>query len=119
MKITAYHQLRLDELDKISIRQSKEDVKEGFLEEAKSYVNSNVNFYKPQILLNQILFELEDYLVRRALKEAGNNKAKAARILGLNRTTLIEKLKKLGPDAPELEKIDLTDNELEIAWLTI
>jgi transcriptional regulator with PAS, ATPase and Fis domain len=35
-------------------------------------------------------------LIRDALERTGGNKKEAAEILGLNRTTLIEKIKKLG-----------------------
>ena len=44
--------------------------------------------------LKKILDELEDCLILEALKKSGGVKNKAAGLLGLNRTTLIEKLKK-------------------------
>jgi DNA-binding NtrC family response regulator len=37
-------------------------------------------------------------LIRDALARSGGNKKEAAEFLGLNRTTLIEKIKKLGLD---------------------
>ena len=37
---------------------------------------------------------IERGLIKNAMKETGNNKNKAAKYLGLNRTTLIEKIKK-------------------------
>lgn len=40
--------------------------------------------------------ELERGLIRKALELAGGVKAKAAQLLGLNRTTLVEKMKRLG-----------------------
>lgn len=40
--------------------------------------------------------QLEASLVRQALEKADGNKAQAARLLGLNRTTLVEKVKRLG-----------------------
>src|SRR3954467_10220555 len=40
------------------------------------------------------LAELEDRLINEALKRSGGNKNQAAKILRLNRTTLVEKLKK-------------------------
>ncbi|MEZ4458616.1 MAG: sigma-54 dependent transcriptional regulator [bacterium] len=40
--------------------------------------------------------QLESSLVRQALEKADGNKAQAARLLGLNRTTLVEKVKRLG-----------------------
>lgn len=44
--------------------------------------------------LKKILDDLENHLILEALKKAGGVKNKAASLLGLNRTTLIEKLKK-------------------------
>jgi len=37
----------------------------------------------------------ESLLIQRALERSGGNKRKAAAILGLKRTTLVEKLKRL------------------------
>jgi two-component system response regulator HydG len=45
------------------------------------------------------LRDLERGLIREALARTAGNKGRAARLLGLNRTTLVEKLKRL-PDAP-------------------
>ena len=49
--------------------------------------------------LYAVLAELEDRLIREALELSGGNKQQAAKLLGLNRTTLIEKLKKRRKDA--------------------
>ena len=46
--------------------------------------------------LYKVLAEIEDRLIREALERSGGNKNQAAKILGLNRTTLVEKLKKKG-----------------------
>ncbi len=46
--------------------------------------------------LEQILRDTEDKLIDEALARAGGNNAKAAQMLGINRTTLIEKLKRRG-----------------------
>jgi DNA-binding NtrC family response regulator len=46
--------------------------------------------------LNGELGRLESELIRTALKQSGGNKNRAAQMLGLNRTTLIEKIKRLG-----------------------
>jgi len=45
--------------------------------------------------LYTILRELEDRLIAEALERSGGNKNQAARSLGLNRTTLVEKLRKM------------------------
>lgn len=48
----------------------------------------------PQFPLNQILIDVESFYISLALKKTSNNKARAAKILGLNRTTLVEKINK-------------------------
>jgi DNA-binding NtrC family response regulator len=45
---------------------------------------------------HDVVGRLETELLRRALERAGGNKTQAARLLGLNRTTLLEMLKKRG-----------------------
>lgn len=54
--------------------------------------------------LSEHLAELESSYIEQALARSGGNKAQAARLLGLNRTTLVEKLKKM----ERLEKNSLT-----------
>ena len=51
--------------------------------------------------LRRILAETERQVIVEALRSAGGNKAKAARILGIHRTSLYEKMKTHGldPDA--------------------
>jgi DNA-binding NtrC family response regulator len=44
--------------------------------------------------LKQTLDDLENRLILEALQRCGGVKNKAAKLLGLNRTTLIEKMKK-------------------------
>ena len=44
--------------------------------------------------LREFLAHMELYYVEWALSEAKNNRNKAARLLGLNRTTIIEKMRK-------------------------
>jgi DNA-binding NtrC family response regulator len=52
------------------------------------------------INLNAVLDDLERSLILQALEKAGGVKNKAAMLLGLNRTTLLEKIKKMGLAAP-------------------
>jgi transcriptional regulator with PAS, ATPase and Fis domain len=47
--------------------------------------------------MNGILVAAERDLITRALDRTGGNKGRAARLLGIKRTTLVEKLKRLGP----------------------
>jgi DNA-binding NtrC family response regulator len=44
--------------------------------------------------MKQTLDDLESHLILEALEKAGGVKNQAAKYLGLNRTTLIEKMKK-------------------------
>lgn len=46
--------------------------------------------------LKQILSDIEDSLINQALEMTGGNKNQASKLLNLNRTTLIEKMKKKG-----------------------
>lgn len=46
--------------------------------------------------LADFLGDIERTLVRQALERAGGNRSRAAEILGLNRTTLIEKIRRFG-----------------------
>jgi DNA-binding NtrC family response regulator len=46
------------------------------------------------------LSRIEATLIARAMKAANGNKTRAAEALGLNRTTLIDKLKRVGTDPP-------------------
>ncbi len=69
-------------------------------DELKGTFSSYQN-YKKYILNEEIDFkkavnEFENHLIRTALERTGGNKRKAAQILGLKRTTLIEMLKRKG-----------------------
>jgi DNA-binding NtrC family response regulator len=44
--------------------------------------------------LARTLEDVEDQMIREALRRSGGNKAQAAKLLGINRTTLVEKLKR-------------------------
>jgi DNA-binding NtrC family response regulator len=48
--------------------------------------------------LKKMLEDLERKFIQQALERTGGVKSQAAKLLGLNRTTLIEKMKKLGMD---------------------
>ena len=53
------------------------------------------------VVLNDRVRDLERSLIRQVLVRTGWNKNRAAQLLGLQRTTLLEKLKKLGLEAPD------------------
>lgn len=48
------------------------------------------------IELTQKIAEIEKSLISLALAETGNVKAHAARVLGINRTTLLQKMRRYG-----------------------
>ena len=56
----------------------------------------NTEFPEDGIDLVARLDEYETRLIQQALESANGNKSKAARLLGVNRTTLVEKLKRKG-----------------------
>lgn len=51
-------------------------------------------FGEPGFKLTEHVQRLENQFIIEALRSTGNNKNKAARILGINRTTLVERIKK-------------------------
>lgn len=64
-----------------------------------------VVFPQEGVDLYAVLDEIEKRIIIQALEKAGGVKKKAASLLGLNRTTLLEKLKKKGI---ELQTTELT-----------
>jgi DNA-binding NtrC family response regulator len=70
--------------------------KEGIPGVVESPFRNNIVLTKEGIDLNEFLDEYERKLIMQALKLSGGVKSKAAGLLGLNRTTLVEKLKKKG-----------------------
>lgn len=61
----------------------------------ESYKNL-INLPKEGVDLKQLLSDIEDSLISQALEVTGGNKNQASKLLSLNRTTLIEKMKKKG-----------------------
>ncbi len=58
--------------------------------------NNTVEIGEGGIDLNAIVSTMERNMIRKALEKAGGVRSKAAQLLGLNRTTLLEKMKKMG-----------------------
>lgn len=48
--------------------------------------------------MNQVIADIEQQMIRQALELGNGVKARAAALLGINRTTLVEKIKRLGMD---------------------
>jgi sigma-54 specific flagellar transcriptional regulator A len=59
-------------------------------------LGGGIEFGDSGINLNEIVSTMERSLILKALERTGGVRSKAAQILGLNRTTLLEKLKKMG-----------------------
>jgi DNA-binding NtrC family response regulator len=57
-----------------------------------------MEFGESGIDLNMMVSNLERNLIVQALEKAGGVRIKAAQLLKLNRTTLLEKMKKMGID---------------------
>ncbi len=81
-----------------NFQKPKEKEKEKDLLEERSFFTRGFldlpSLEEGEISLNQLLQEIEIYYLKKALEISGGVKSKAARLLGLNRTTLIEKLKR-------------------------
>jgi DNA-binding NtrC family response regulator len=59
---------------------------------------STIELGESGIDLNEMVSALERDMIMKALEKAGGVRSKAAQLLGLNRTTLLEKIKKMGID---------------------
>lgn len=81
-----------------------DDLPERFADENERTVSPGGSTGKPAttfitqqgIDMNQVLDDMEKNLISQALRLSGGVKSKAAQLLGLNRTTLVEKIKKKG-----------------------
>jgi nitrogen regulation protein NR(I) len=58
--------------------------------------NNTVEIGEGGIDLNAMVSTMERNMIHKALEKAGGVRSKAAQLLGLNRTTLLEKMKKMG-----------------------
>ena len=68
---------------------------------SRSKVPSNYDLPDEGVDLRQMVNDLEETMLRQALEKTGWNKNKAAVLLNMNRTTLVEKLKKRNMLSPE------------------
>lgn len=75
----------------------KEDLPEHLCEPSSLSLNYFPETFPPEGLdLQETLKEIEKSLILKALEASGGVKSRAAKLLRLNRTTLIEKMKRLG-----------------------
>jgi len=58
--------------------------------------NNALEIGESGIDLNEMVSSMERNMIRKALEKAGGVRSKAAQLLGINRTTLLEKMKKMG-----------------------
>ncbi|OGQ37763.1 MAG: hypothetical protein A2W61_04785 [Deltaproteobacteria bacterium RIFCSPLOWO2_01_44_7] len=93
-------------MESLVILKSKGEIEEKDLpEKIRGYKtahkgNTQVNIPDTGLSLRHALSAFENELILKALQKTGWNKNKAATLLKLNRTTLVEKIKKKG-----LEKV--------------
>jgi two-component system response regulator PilR (NtrC family) len=75
------------------------DLPAKFLKANPTHVESYkslINLPDEGVDLKQLLSDIEDSLINQALEITGGNKNQASKLLSMNRTTLIEKMKKKG-----------------------
>jgi DNA-binding NtrC family response regulator len=73
-----------------------EDLPPEFSAPASPALQASLDLPEDGVDLNRVLAGLEGDLIRRSLERTGGNKGQAARLLRINRTTLVEKLRRLG-----------------------
>lgn len=73
--------------------------KDGDIKNLSKDVSSLIKLQPEGLDLNEMLESIEKSLIMQAMELTGGVKSKAASLLGLNRTTFLEKLKKKGFDA--------------------
>lgn len=76
-----------------------EDVPPGIVRGKRSRAGVRIDLTETGADLNAIIFEVESNLIMQALKLSGGVKAKASALLGINRTTLVEKIRRLKIEA--------------------
>ena len=74
----------------------REMVTSGDLPEKFFQEKGGIVLLEEGIDLKKVLSDIEDSLIRQALRMTGDNKNRASKLLRINRTTLIEKMKKKG-----------------------
>ena len=71
------------------------DLPSELLDGASSPITSSVSLPDEGVDLGALVANIERELIERSLERSGGNKGRAARLLNLKRTTLVEKLKRL------------------------
>jgi len=87
------HQLTLPDIDHVA------GIPDRSMQSASAPASRNpVEFSDKGVDLNEMVGAMERDLILKALDRAGGVRSRAAQLLGLNRTTLLEKMKKMGID---------------------
>jgi DNA-binding NtrC family response regulator len=88
--------IALSDTDRIEKKDLPPDIGGGE-EETTPVASYNLVVGEQGIDLPGAINAIETRLIRDAMELAGGVKARAAALLGINRTTLVEKIKRLGP----------------------
>ena len=72
-----------------------QDLPSELLDGAASPITSSVSLPEEGVDLGALVANIERELIERSLERSGGNKGRAARLLNLKRTTLVEKLKRM------------------------
>jgi len=70
------------------------------IQQAEPALPSTVSLPEDGLDLDVFIAHVERELIERSLERTGGNKGRAAKLLNLKRTTLVEKLKRLGKQSP-------------------
>lgn len=74
---------------------------------ADDHLFRNIEIPEEGIHLNTLVSDLEKRLILQSLTVTGGNKKKAASLLHLKRTTFVEKLKRMGMAAEDMEEVEI------------
>lgn len=73
----------------------EEDLPPALRHDRKAWIPEGLSFPEEGISFRDLVDHFESELIRRAMEKSGGNKNRAAQLLKLNRTTLIEKMKRM------------------------
>jgi len=91
------------------LQRNLEDLPKAYSKKRNTELNStSLNFPEGGVDFNSVVDDFENKIILQALQKTGWNKNQAAILLKLNRTTLIEKIKKKGLKKP-IKADDLLD----------
>lgn len=83
------------------------------VQEGKSLIKFSLDIKAEKIILTNILQKVEVTLICWALEQTNGKVSTASRMLSLGRTTLVERIRKLGIDTSEFRKKLLPAKKIE------